>query len=188
MSVSTGKLHCPGQGGYVTPAALGIPTASERGAKSEVAHLWARCVHTRPEVRFCKCNGAVALASIRRRKHIAWSRETACRELSTSYALQAVGAQPDDIIYFRFSVVPVRTLRCRAAGAGRAGGSCAETCVRRSRFSVVCCPHGSATLSRCFPSDLDEVPRASKLAAFKQCTGWPPSRMVLDCFDYSYQV
>ena len=31
-----------GQGGYVTPAALGIPSASERGAKSEVAHLWAR--------------------------------------------------------------------------------------------------------------------------------------------------
>ena len=31
-----------GQGGYVTPAASGIPTASERGAKSEVAHLWAR--------------------------------------------------------------------------------------------------------------------------------------------------
>ena len=31
-----------GQGGYVTPAILGIPTASERGAKSEVAHLWAR--------------------------------------------------------------------------------------------------------------------------------------------------
>ena len=31
-----------GQGGYVTPAASGIPSASEWGAKSEVAHLWAR--------------------------------------------------------------------------------------------------------------------------------------------------
>ena len=31
-----------GQGGYLTPAASGIPTASERGAESEVAHLWAR--------------------------------------------------------------------------------------------------------------------------------------------------
>ena len=31
-----------GQGGYVTPAALGIPSTLERGAKSEVAHLWAR--------------------------------------------------------------------------------------------------------------------------------------------------
>ena len=31
-----------GQGGYVTPAASGIPTASEQGAKSEVAHKWAR--------------------------------------------------------------------------------------------------------------------------------------------------
>ena len=31
-----------GQGGYVTPAVSGIPTAQERGTKSEVAHLWAR--------------------------------------------------------------------------------------------------------------------------------------------------
>ena len=30
-----------GQSGYVTPAVSGIPTASERGAKSEVAHNWA---------------------------------------------------------------------------------------------------------------------------------------------------
>ena len=33
-----------GQGGYLTPAASGIPTASERGAESEVAHLWATCL------------------------------------------------------------------------------------------------------------------------------------------------
>ena len=31
---------------YVTPAASGIPTASGRGAKSEVAQLWARWLHT----------------------------------------------------------------------------------------------------------------------------------------------
>ena len=31
-----------GQRGCVTPAASGISTASERGAKSEVAYLWAR--------------------------------------------------------------------------------------------------------------------------------------------------
>ena len=31
-----------GQSGYVTPAVSGIPTALERGAKSEVAHLWAK--------------------------------------------------------------------------------------------------------------------------------------------------
>ena len=31
-----------GQGGYSTPAASGVPSASERGAESEVAHLWAR--------------------------------------------------------------------------------------------------------------------------------------------------
>ena len=30
------------QSGYVTPAVSGIPTAAERGAKSEVAHLWAK--------------------------------------------------------------------------------------------------------------------------------------------------
>ena len=34
-----------GQNGYVTPAVSGIPTASERGAKSEVAHLWAKWLH-----------------------------------------------------------------------------------------------------------------------------------------------
>ena len=33
------------QGGYVTPAASGIPSASERRAKKEVAHLWARWLH-----------------------------------------------------------------------------------------------------------------------------------------------
>ena len=39
-----GKQKWPtcGQSGYVTPAVLGIPTASEWGAKSEVAHLWAK--------------------------------------------------------------------------------------------------------------------------------------------------
>ena len=31
-----------GQSGYVTPAVSGIPTAAERGAKSQVAHLWAK--------------------------------------------------------------------------------------------------------------------------------------------------
>ena len=31
-----------GKRGYLTPAVSGIPTASERGAKSEVAHLWAK--------------------------------------------------------------------------------------------------------------------------------------------------
>ena len=40
------KWPINGQGGYVTPAASGIPTASERGAKSEVAHKWARWLLT----------------------------------------------------------------------------------------------------------------------------------------------
>ena len=39
------KWPIHGQGGYINPAASGIPTASERGAKSEVAHLWARWLH-----------------------------------------------------------------------------------------------------------------------------------------------
>ena len=34
-----------GQGGYITPAAWGVPTASQRGAESEVAHKWARWLH-----------------------------------------------------------------------------------------------------------------------------------------------
>ena len=34
-----------GQGGCITRAALGVPTASERGAESEVAHKWARWLH-----------------------------------------------------------------------------------------------------------------------------------------------
>ena len=36
------KWPTNGQSGYLTPAVSGIPTASERGAKSEVAHKWAK--------------------------------------------------------------------------------------------------------------------------------------------------
>ena len=36
------KWPTSGQSGYVTPAVSGIPTALQRGAKSEVAHLWAK--------------------------------------------------------------------------------------------------------------------------------------------------
>ena len=39
------KWPTSGQGGYITPAARGIPTASERGAKLEVPHKWARWLH-----------------------------------------------------------------------------------------------------------------------------------------------
>ena len=39
------KWPTSGQSGYLTPAVLGIPTASEQGAKSEVAHKWARWLH-----------------------------------------------------------------------------------------------------------------------------------------------
>ena len=39
------KWPIDGQGGYITLAASGIPTTSERGAKSEVAHKWARWLH-----------------------------------------------------------------------------------------------------------------------------------------------
>ena len=35
------KWLTSGQGGYLTPAVSGSPTAAERGAKSEVAHKWA---------------------------------------------------------------------------------------------------------------------------------------------------
>ena len=36
------KWPTSGQSGYLTPAVLGIPTAAKRGAKSEVAHKWAK--------------------------------------------------------------------------------------------------------------------------------------------------
>ena len=36
------KWPTSGQNGYLTPAVSGVPTASERGAKSEVAHNWAK--------------------------------------------------------------------------------------------------------------------------------------------------
>ena len=39
------KWPIHGQGGYITPAASQIPNAIERGAKSEVAHKWARWLH-----------------------------------------------------------------------------------------------------------------------------------------------
>ena len=35
-----GRRRLNGQGGYITPAAWGVPTASERGAESKVAHKW----------------------------------------------------------------------------------------------------------------------------------------------------
>ena len=36
------KWPTSGQGGYITRAAYGVPSASRRGTKSEVAHKWAR--------------------------------------------------------------------------------------------------------------------------------------------------
>ena len=42
--VQNQKWPTSGQNGYLTPAVSGIPTASERGAKSEVAHKWAKWV------------------------------------------------------------------------------------------------------------------------------------------------
>ena len=47
-----------GQGGYITPAAWGVPTASERGAESEVAHKWARWLHNP-----CRLGGSPPLQS-----------------------------------------------------------------------------------------------------------------------------
>ena len=39
------KWPTSGPGGYITPAAWGVPTASQRGAESEVAHKWAGWLH-----------------------------------------------------------------------------------------------------------------------------------------------
>ena len=56
------KWPTSGQSGYVTPAVSGIPTASERGAKSELAHLWAKWL--RPPCRLgdphrCRVGGKI---------------------------------------------------------------------------------------------------------------------------------
>ena len=54
-----------GQSGYVTPAVLGIPTAAERGAKSEVAHLWAKWLRhpTRDPHRF-RSGGKIRMGAL----------------------------------------------------------------------------------------------------------------------------
>ena len=39
-----------GPGGYTTPAAWGVPTTSQRGAESQVAHKWVGWVHYRYRV------------------------------------------------------------------------------------------------------------------------------------------
>ena len=39
------KWPTSGQGGYITPATRGNPTAPDGGAESEVAHKWARWLH-----------------------------------------------------------------------------------------------------------------------------------------------
>ena len=52
------KWPTSGQGGYISPAAWGVPTASERGAESEVAHKWARWLHNP-----CRLGGSPPLRS-----------------------------------------------------------------------------------------------------------------------------
>ena len=44
------KWPTSGHSGYLTPAVSGIPTASERGAKSEVAHRWEKSGYLTPAV------------------------------------------------------------------------------------------------------------------------------------------
>ena len=52
------------EGGYINPAASGSPCALERGAESEVAHLWARWLHNpcrpREPLRFGAAKSEVA--------------------------------------------------------------------------------------------------------------------------------
>ena len=42
------KWPTNGQGGYITPAVSGSPSASEQGSQSEVADKWARWLHNVP--------------------------------------------------------------------------------------------------------------------------------------------
>ena len=56
------KWPTSGQSGYLTPAVSGIPAASERGAKSEVAHKWAKWLpHTCRigDPRRCRAGGKI---------------------------------------------------------------------------------------------------------------------------------
>ena len=52
------KWPTSGQRGYIAPAAWGVPTASERGADSEVAHKWARWLNNP-----CRPRGSPSLQS-----------------------------------------------------------------------------------------------------------------------------
>ena len=52
------KWPTSGQGGYITPAAWGVPTASERGTESGAAHKWARWLHNP-----CRMGGSPPLQS-----------------------------------------------------------------------------------------------------------------------------
>ena len=52
------KWPTSGQGGYISPDACGVPTASEQGAQSEVAHKWARWLHNP-----CRLGGSPPLQS-----------------------------------------------------------------------------------------------------------------------------
>ena len=45
FSLGNQRWPTSGPGGYIAPAASGVPTASQRGAESEVAHKWAGWVH-----------------------------------------------------------------------------------------------------------------------------------------------
>ena len=60
-----------GQGGYITPAAYGVPTASERGAESEVARKWARWLHNP-----CRLGGPLRFRAGGRNQKLArkWAR------------------------------------------------------------------------------------------------------------------
>ena len=56
------KWPTSGQSGYLTPAVSGIPTASKRGAKSEVAHKWAKWLHHAcriGDLHRCKAGGKI---------------------------------------------------------------------------------------------------------------------------------
>ena len=39
------KWPTSGPGGYITPAALGLPNTSKQGIEAARAHKWARCLH-----------------------------------------------------------------------------------------------------------------------------------------------
>ena len=77
----------------MTPAAWGIPTASQRGAESEVAHKWARWLHTpcrlRGPHRF-RAGGGIRSGSNQKRKILFFGGRPTKREFQSGATISEI--------------------------------------------------------------------------------------------------